>query len=138
MHTNILVIIRQLGLAVDESKANQEGWLTIKAPHRNDDTNPSFSLNIQHGGWKDNATQESGDIYALVQLLNPGMTFPEAKAFVDGKGSSKAVKLQKPQYDTGYTHTFWTEAQKQVLKEAHDRLKRSENSQVLNDVYSYD
>ncbi len=134
----ILITIKQLGLAVDESKANEDGWLTIRAPHRSDDANPSFALNIQHGGWKDNGTGESGDIYSLVQLIHPAMSFPEAKAFVDGKESSKKIKPSKPIYDVGFSHHFWTQANKNYLKEAQSRLAEATDHRVLNDLKSYD
>lgn len=134
----ILIIIRQLGLAVNESKANQEGWLTIKAPHRNNDSHPSFALNIQHGGWKDNGTGEAGDIYSLVQLLNPGMNFKEAQAFIGGKQSASLTQPKKRIYHTDFEGPFWTPDQLENLKSAQQRLAENPGSSVIAYLKSYD
>lgn len=133
----INIILNQLGIAVNENNANEEGWITISAPHRAD-KNPSFSLNIQHGGWMDNATGESGDIYSLVKLVNPGMTFPEVKQFIDGKGASKSLKVSKPQYYGNLNSPFWTEGRKATLANAKERLENATDSKVLKDLKSYD
>lgn len=132
-----VITLRQLGIAVDESNANQEGWLTIKAPHRND-TKPSFAINIQHGGWKDNATGEAGDLYSLVQLVHPGMSYSEAKEFVDGKGSSQKLAANKPKYYEDLNGSFWTESRKATLTKSQERLEKADNSKVLDDLESYD
>lgn len=137
MSKKTIIILNQLGIAVDEKEANQDGWLTIQAPHRND-TNPSFSINIKHGGFRDNGTSESGDIYDLVQLLHSGMSFTEAQAFVDGNGSTKKIQMKKPQYYENLNSLFWTNDRKQMLKNAQSRLNDATNSKVLKDLKSYD
>jgi len=132
----ILITLRQLGLAVDESKANKNGDIMVKAPFRSEKV-ASLSINLESGLWFDYGTDEGGTIYQLVmKIMN--LTFPEAKDFVDGKGASKTMKVKKPSYHLGYNHPFWTEAQKQLLKEAHTRLKNAEKSPLLKMVESYD
>lgn len=131
------VILKQLGIAVDINKANDEGWVTVPAPHRAD-KNPSFSVNIKNGGWRDNATDESGNIYQLVRLLNPSMTFSEAKEFVDGKVGNKSIALKKPAYHTGLNSPFWTKEQKEKLKNDQERLKETTSSPLLEAIESHD
>lgn len=137
MSKKTTIIINQLGIAVDENNANQDGWITINAPHRAD-TNPSFAINIQHGGWKDNATGESGDIYSLVRLVYPAMSFPEAKAFVDGKVAGKKLQMNAPTYYGDLNSPYWTEGRKATLTNAQERLKKATDSKILTDLKSYD
>ncbi|MBO6622399.1 MAG: hypothetical protein JJ892_11935 [Balneola sp.] len=132
-----LVTLRQLGIAVDENNANPDGWITINAPHRAD-TNPSFAININHGGWTDNGTRESGDIYSLVQLVNPGMNFPEAKAFVDGKGAKKKLQMKQSNYFGDLNSPFWTDGRKSTLASAQERLEKANDSKILKDLLNYD
>lgn len=94
-------------------------------------------MNIQHGGWKDNATGESGSIYDLVQLVNPGMSFPEAKAFVDGKGAIKP-QIKQPEYFGDLKSPYWTEGRKATLARAQQRLADASGCKILNDLISYD
>lgn len=132
----ILITLRQLGLAVDESKANSQREITIRAPYRKDDV-ASLSINLESGMWFDHGTSEGGTIYQLVmKTLN--LSFPEAKAFVDGKGASKTFEPKQPTYDSGYSHPFWTDAQKQLLKQAQDRLRNADESELLEMVATYD
>lgn len=131
-----LITLRQLGLAVDESKANAQREITIRAPYRKDDV-ASLSINLETGVWYDHGTIEGGNIYQLVmKIMN--LSFPEAQAFVDGKSSGKTFIPKQPLYDSGYSHPFWTEAQKQILKEAQDRLKNADGTELLEKVMSYD
>jgi len=130
-------MIRQLGLAVDKSKANDDGWITISAPHRND-KNPSFSLNLESGGWKDNATGQTGNIYDLVRLIYPSMSFKDAKDFVDGKRAFKKPKPKDPEYYTGFTSPFWSDENKQMLKRAQERLEKAAGNKLLREIESYD
>jgi len=76
-------ILTKLGLPIDKTKADKDGWLTIKAPHRND-TKATFSINIKNGGWKDHHTKESGDLVNLIQLLFSGWEYSEAEAYLEG------------------------------------------------------
>ncbi|MFO7848118.1 MAG: hypothetical protein R6V27_16250, partial [Balneolaceae bacterium] len=131
------VILKQLGIAVDTNKANDEGWVTISAPHR-PDKNPSFSVNIKNGGWKDNATGQTGNIYQLVRLVNPSMTFPEAKEFVDGKGGNKSIALKKPAYHIGLNSPVWDKEKKEELKNSQERLEETTSSPLLEDIKSHD
>ena len=135
IHTEI--ILNQLGLAVDTNKANDEGWLSISSPFR-PDKNPSFVFNVNHGGWRDNGTGQSGDIYELVRRLNTSMTFQEVKEFVDGKGVNKTIALKKPAYHTGLNSPFWTKEQKEKLKTAQERLKETSSSELLEAIESHD
>jgi hypothetical protein len=133
----INIILNQLGIAVDKNNAKNDGWLTIQAPHRAD-TNPSFSINIQHGGWKDNGTGESGDIYSLVKLINPSMSYADAKAFVDGKGAKKKLQIQQSNYFGDLNGPFWTDGRKATLASAQERLEKANDSKILKDLISYD
>lgn len=46
----------------------REGWITnVSSPFR-EDKNPSFTFNINHGGWKD-FTGESGDLFSFIQTM---------------------------------------------------------------------
>lgn len=132
----ILITLRQLGLAVDESKANAQKEITIRAPYRNDDV-ASLSINLDSGLWCDHGTNEGGNIYQLV-MKTMKLSFPEAKAFVDGNQLSKTFKPKQPLYDSGYIHPFWTKVHKQILKEAQDRLKKADGTELLDMVASYD
>ncbi|MEQ9279396.1 MAG: hypothetical protein RLN83_07840 [Balneola sp.] len=129
-----ILILNSLGLDFDINQANQEGWLTIKAPHRKD-VNPSFAINVKHGGWKDNATGESGDIYELVKLVH-GCNFAEAKQFVDGKGISKVTPKTK-EYYSKLDSPFWTRQRLEWLKCAQEKLITS-NSDLITVIKQYD
>ena len=130
----LLILLRSLGLNFDEHQANEEGWLTINAPHRGD-KNPSFAINIKHGGWKDNATGESGNIYALVQLVQ-GCTFNEAKQFVDGS-DTQTIKARPKRYYTKLDSPFWDSSQIIWLKQAQTELA-SKHSSLLAIIEEYD
>ena len=53
---------------VSNAKTGKEGWVSnVCSPFR-DDKNPSFTFNINHGGWKDFAG-ESGDVFQLIQYF---------------------------------------------------------------------
>ena len=56
----------RMNISID-AKA-RKGWVKIKSPLR-EDKNPSFSINVETGGWKDFATNETGDLADLVAQL---------------------------------------------------------------------
>ncbi len=128
-----LITLRSLGLSFDENQANEEGWLTISAPHRGD-KNPSFAVNIKHGGWKDNATGESGNIYDLVRILNPTMSWPEIQKFVDGYYTTTSAPKK---YHIDLNSEFWTSTMLDRLQRAQDELEHS-NSSLLATIKEYD
>ncbi len=53
-------------------------WRTARCP-LHDDTNPSFSFNVVHGGWRCHAGCGSGDTFTLIRRLY-WCTFPVAVA----------------------------------------------------------
>lgn len=69
-----------------------DGWVTVKSPFR-DDHNASFSVNLQHGGWRDHGTDESGSIFDFEMKLT-GCDFKTAKAriLVEQKPPAKAAQ----------------------------------------------
>lgn len=85
-----------------KGRVNKEGWITVHSPFR-EDANPSFSINIQHGGWNDFATGEKGDIvdfYALKMGLTNKQAFKElAKKYMNDipskNGTSKKTLQHK-------------------------------------------
>ena len=65
----IRVILRTMGIEWQQHNISSLGWVVIKSPLRTD-TNPSFSVNINHGGFIDFANPNiKGDIVKLVALV---------------------------------------------------------------------
>jgi hypothetical protein len=131
-----LVILRQLGIAVDESNANEKGEIIVSALYRND-RNPSLSININEGVWFDHGTSEGGNIYDLV-MKTLDVDFTEAKAFVDGKGTKKSFQPKQAKYDVNLQGSFWTEDRKKALTSSQSHLDDATDSKILDDLKSYD
>ena len=68
--SEIRQILDVLGIAWQNRRVKQSGWVKIRSPFR-EDRNPSFSLNINKGCFMDFAYPEiKGDIVRLVMLVN--------------------------------------------------------------------
>ncbi len=132
----VIITLNQLGIAVDENNANDKGEIKVSAPYRTD-RNPSLSINLNDGLWYDHGIDEGGDIYKLVMKTN-GMTFPEAKDFVDGKGASKKLQMNAPIYFGDLNSPYWTEGRKATLANAKERLEQADGNKILKDLKSYD
>ncbi|KKN43306.1 hypothetical protein LCGC14_0704580 [marine sediment metagenome] len=52
------------GIKIEENRQ----WITVSSPFR-DDLNPSFSVNLDNGVWKDHATGESGNVFTYIEKL---------------------------------------------------------------------
>lgn len=131
------ITLRSLGLSFDENQANEKGEIQVSAPYRTD-RNPSLSINLNDGVWYDHGIGEGGDIYKLVMKTN-GISFSEAKEFVDGKGTAKKFQTRKPKYYEDLNNgPFWTEGRKQTLVAAQERLNNATDSKVLQDLRNYD
>lgn len=66
--SEIKLILSALNITWPEKSVNKSGWVLIHSPFRKD-KNPSFSLNIYKGCFKDFAYPEiKGDIVDLVML----------------------------------------------------------------------
>ena len=50
-----------------QNRPNQSGWISCHCPDRID-KKPSFSFNIEHGGFKDFATGKSGSIFDFLEI----------------------------------------------------------------------
>lgn len=136
MSKETIITLKQLGLAVDESKANENGEIKISAPYRTD-RNPSMSINLESGLWYDHGADEGGSIYDLV-MKTQNMSFTEAKAFVDGKGAAKKPQLKKAKYHSDLNSPYWTVGRKATLAKAQERLNDATDSKILQDLKSYD
>ena len=57
-------------------------WRKCQSPFRDDSpVNPSFNFNLETGGWRDHATDETGDIFNAV-MHGENCSFPQAVATV--------------------------------------------------------
>jgi len=68
-------------LGISFNNANSNEWVTMRSPIRDDDRNPSFSLNINKGCWKDFGVEQSGDLVTLVKIMR-GLSTAEAIRYI--------------------------------------------------------
>lgn len=73
---------------------NKEGWISCCSPFRKDN-NPSFSLNLFHGGWKDFATGESGNVYDFIEKAENIHVFKEKLKFLNSFGANIPIQERK-------------------------------------------
>jgi hypothetical protein len=91
-------IISRLNMAVfwqsETGAALQQGENLIKSPLRDNDRNPSFSINTNTGLWHDFGTGDGGDVFSYV-MIKHGLAFPGAVQYV-GRYTGAVVTRPKP------------------------------------------
>lgn len=74
-------ILSEIGMNWPTSKVNNEGWVLINSPFR-EDKHPSFSLDINSGGFIDFARPDvKGDLVTLVMHAT-GRDWKQAKTWI--------------------------------------------------------
>lgn len=141
---DIETVCHRLNISLNGSKADSNGWKTIKSPLR-DERNPSFGFNIQTGAWKDHATGESGDLVTLAERIQ-NMDTKEAIYWIKQQTDLTGALYDPPtngSSNTGRTRgkepsPFWNPEQVLSLSEAQKRLKQNPQHEVVKQAGSYD
>lgn len=136
----IRLLLVRLGIKWNQNKPNEEGWILISSPLR-EDNNPSFGLNIDTGAYKDHGTGETGDIVILVEQLKRidrdkaiHWINEQVHIYEDNRYSNnKMTRLTDEQ-----SKTFWTPERRLWLTEGKQRLKEEPDHPVVKQALNYD
>lgn len=118
------------------------GWKTISSPLRDDDKNPSFSLNLETGAWRDHATGMTGDLVNLVSATKK-ITLKEACKWIMKQSnlSSDLYNLSTIEQEPvikKISNQFWTDDRLDIINAGVQRLKSQPNHQLLVIAKEYD
>ena len=151
---DIQTILGELRITFD---ANKKGWQTVLSPIR-EERNPSFSINIQSGGWKDHGTGETGGILLLVSMVK-NISTAEAYFWIKDTVHVQGRSLNSSITNSSYVSTANSDTKKhsnpksntsaqdnevldldidELLEEQTQERLKIESHSLLNTVKSYD
>jgi hypothetical protein len=137
---DIRLLLDQLGINWDKKKSDENGWITISSPLR-EDKNPSFGLNINTGAFRDHGNGDSGDIVILIENLKK-VNRDEAIHWIDKQvsiyNSNGYSKGREPREPAKQPKIFWTPERMLWLTEAQQRLQEEPDHSVIKQAYNYD
>lgn len=128
------VVTRCLGTAPGRRGSNggRHWWL---CPFH-EDRNPSFSVRPGDRRWRCFGCGKAGDAVEFVRCLNPGMTFPEIKAFIVGNGSLAIRATRRPapprvEPEPSISPEAWQASARELATEAERLLWEPEGGEAL-------
>jgi hypothetical protein len=137
---DIRLLLNQLGINWDKKKPDENGWITINSPLR-EDKNPSFGLNINTGAFRDHGNGDSGDIVILIENMKK-VDRNEVIHWIDKQvsiyNSNDYSNGREPKGPARQSKIFWTPERMLLLTEAQRRLQEEPDHVVVQQAYNYD